>query len=289
MSSGTGMLSQWYFDGIRMLHSKWNYNSYHNQQWESDLEVVSLNFNLKGKVSMTNAYLGNELSLNAMQSNMYFSNGYSGVVQNKELVSELFIIQFTKPAFLQLTQSLNESIKRFGDKILRGESAYLENAHLFMSINMQNIIYSIVNCPFKDGVKKMFLLSKCIELLVLQSEAINNVTAPHFFYCKTQSDKDRILFAKEYISEHLYDPPSLSELAKIVGTNEAKLKGGFREIFQTTVFGHLADLRLAAAKKELKETQKTIGEIADELGYSSIHHFSNAFKKKFGVAPSLYK
>jgi AraC-like DNA-binding protein len=287
--SGKGTLSQWYFDGIRILHSRWNYNSYQNQQWESDLDIVSLNFNLKGKVSITDASLGNGLTLNALQCNMFYSNGYSGALQNMELTSELFILQFTKQAFLQLTQSLNDRIRTFGDKILKGGPVYLYDTHFFMDINMQNVIHSIINCPFKDGLKKMFLLSKCIELLVLQSEAFNNVTAPKFFYCKTQLDQDRLVLARDYIREHLYDPPSLSELAKIVGTNEAKLKGGFREIFKTTVFGYLADLRLASAQKELKNTQKTISEIADELGYSSIHHFSNAFKKKFGISPSLYR
>ena len=36
----------------------------------------------------------------------------------------------------------------------------------------------------------------------------------------------------------------------------------------------------------LKENKKSIAEIAFELGYSSVQHFSTAFKKKYGVAPS---
>lgn len=39
------------------------------------------------------------------------------------------------------------------------------------------------------------------------------------------------------------------------------------------------------AKKELSG-KKTLTEIAFELGYSSNQHFSMAFKKKFGLAPS---
>ena len=84
-------------------------------------------------------------------------------------------------------------------------------------------------------------------------------------------------------------PPSLSELARIIGINEYKLKRGFKEIFGNTVFGYLSDARLEIAKMDLLENKKTVSEIALELGYSSLPHFSNAFKNKFGVSPAKLK
>jgi len=77
----------------------------------------------------------------------------------------------------------------------------------------------------------------------------------------------------------------LVELARIVGLNEYKLKHGFKEIFQTTVFGYLAEKRLELARDYLIDPNKSITDIADLLGYSSIQHFSFAFKKKFGHSP----
>jgi AraC-like DNA-binding protein len=84
-------------------------------------------------------------------------------------------------------------------------------------------------------------------------------------------------------------PPTLSELAKAVGINEYKLKKGFKETFGNTVFGYLADTRLELARIELFEKKKSVSQLAFELGYSSIQHFSNAFKKKFGVSPGRLK
>ncbi|HEV7230428.1 MAG TPA: helix-turn-helix transcriptional regulator, partial [Bacteroidia bacterium] len=53
-----------------------------------------------------------------------------------------------------------------------------------------------------------------------------------------------------------------------------------------TVFEYLSDVRLELAKNDLLDKRKSATEIAFELGYSSLQHFSSAFKKKFGIAPS---
>lgn len=50
-----------------------------------------------------------------------------------------------------------------------------------------------------------------------------------------------------------------------------------------------SDARLEIAKNDLLGRRKTIGEIASELGYSSVQHFSSTFKKKFGFSPEKLK
>ena len=131
----------------------------------------------------------------------------------------------------------------------------------------------------------MFLYSKVIELLVFQVESYNRLFDPKVRYIKTDYDKERILFAKDYLVKNLETPPSLTELSRIAGINEFKLKRGFKEVFGQTVFGYLTDVRMELAKNDLLEKQKSITEIAFELGFSSVQHFSNAFKKKYGMAP----
>jgi AraC-like DNA-binding protein len=56
-------------------------------------------------------------------------------------------------------------------------------------------------------------------------------------------------------------------------------------MYQTTVFGYLAEKRLELARDYLSDPNKSVTDIADLLGYSSIQHFSYAFKKKFGHSP----
>ncbi|ULT25013.1 helix-turn-helix transcriptional regulator [Sphingobacterium sp. E70] len=80
--------------------------------------------------------------------------------------------------------------------------------------------------------------------------------------------------------------PNVDRIGENRGVNEYKLKRGFKEIFNQTAFSYLSDLRLDLAKNDLLEGKKQATEIAFELGYCSLQHFSKAFKKKFGMAPS---
>jgi AraC-like DNA-binding protein len=168
---------------------------------------------------------------------------------------------------------------------LNGESALLSEYWGPIDAGIQQVIGQILNCRFTGQLKKLFLLSKSIELLVLSAEAYH-YTEKKNVYLKNKTDKEKIIAVRDLINDRLNDPPGLSEIAQLVGLNEYKLKRGFKETFNTTVFDYLTGQRLQLANQYLLDTQKTSAEIAYELGYSTPQHFNNAFKKKFGVTPN---
>jgi AraC family transcriptional activator of pyochelin receptor len=278
-------MHQWYFDGIRMGYSNWHYKDQLEMDWKGDLDMVTLYFSMKGKTIIRNKNIKHPFELGKFQHNLFYSQTCEGTLKNDELFVNIFMIQFNKDIFLRLTQDANEVLKRFGGNVMEGKTVALCDQSLFMDINMLNVINAIVNCKYQEDLKKMFLLSKSIELLVLQAEAYNSFQTSTNKYLKTEYDKERIIYAREYLISHLDMPPSLSDLARVAGINEYKLKRGFKETFGNTVFGYLSDTRLELAKTDLQEKKKSASEIAFELGYSSVQHFSNAFKKKFGVSP----
>ena len=128
------------------------------------------------------------------------------------------------------------------------------------------------------------MLSKSIELLVLQAELYEQNLSKKFI--KTEKDRRSLQNAKELLNSRMDNPPTIIELAKLVGVNEYKLKKGFKELFGTTIFGYIHNSRMSLAKRLLLGTDKTAKEIAYQVGYSSPQHFSNAFKKQFGVTPN---
>jgi AraC-like DNA-binding protein len=154
---------------------------------------------------------------------------------------------------------------------------------------MHQCLNDIMHCPFKGGLKLMFLHSKCIELLALQAQSHEVLATSPSLTCKSTYDQECIHYAREYLLQHADNPPSLAELARIVGLNEFKLKKGFKEIYQHTLFGYLNDYRLNKAKQILLHKTQPIKEIADNFGYSSVQHFTKAFKKKFGIPPGSVK
>jgi AraC family transcriptional activator of pyochelin receptor len=280
------VLSHWRFEGINMIHTDWHYKNTHtNMAFKADLDMVQLHFNLKGKVSVNADQFDKLLGFEHNQHNIMYGNGNSGTITHEQLNTSQFIVQFARDNFLKLTENSNDTLKRFSEKILEGKPLMISEQHHSIDIPMLQAIDAILNCSYQQGLKKLFLLSKAIELLVLQAESFDRLQPGKKSVTRNDYDRDRIQYAREYVTQHIDNPPSLSELARIVGLNEYKLKHGFKEIFQTTVFGYLAEKRLEIAREYLCDPNKSITDIADLLGYSSIQHFSFAFKKKFGHSP----
>ncbi|MGN6342066.1 MAG: helix-turn-helix transcriptional regulator [Ginsengibacter sp.] len=279
------VLSHWRFEGIHMIHTDWHYKARSDMAFGTDLDVVQLHFNLRGNVFLNSDQFDKPLDFGHNQHNIVYSNGNAGIIRNEHLNVSQFQIQFTRDSFLKLSENANDTLKRFSEKILSGKPLILSEHHLPIDLSMQQAIDAILKCKYQQGLKKMFLLSKAIEILVLQAEAFNCLQPRKKTIARTDFDKDRIHYAREYLIQHIDTPPSLSELARLAGLNEYKLKYGFKEIYKTTVFGYLAEKRLELARDYLSDPNKSITDIADLLGYSSIQHFSSAFKKKFGQSP----
>ncbi len=83
-------------------------------------------------------------------------------------------------------------------------------------------------------------------------------------------------------------PPTISSLAKRVGTNECYLKKGFREQTGLSIGKYIRDLRMGNALELLETGRYTIMEVAFAVGYTNPSHFSAAFKKFYGATPSCY-
>lgn len=83
--------------------------------------------------------------------------------------------------------------------------------------------------------------------------------------------------------------PTLKDFALQIGTNEFKLKYGFKELYGTTLHRFLMQERLRKAQMMIQYTDKSIKSIALSIGFKSIPHFSRAFKNRYGYPPSALR
>jgi len=251
--------------------------------------LVEMHFALTGSGQMQNKLSGQQYIFKANQTNMHYTPSFSGMADfGNDTHYRFFEIHFTTDFFFELAKDSSPLLMDFADKIVVGQRE-VSRENLPISLAMHQCISEIMNCKVTGGLKLLFLQSKCIELLALQAQAYEEAArGPASRVCKSDYDKKCIYHAREYLVQHAQYPPSLTELAKISGINEFKLKQGFKEVFNTTVFGYLSDYKLGQAKELLLE-KKAIKDVADELGYSSVQHFSNAFRKKYGVTPGKLK
>lgn len=196
-----------------------------------------------------------------------------------------FVIGFSFTAFDLLATTGSDSLRAFAKKIKKPGTHAYSRYPLAMDAAMHQCIYRITHYAGDESVKNMYLYAQVVELLVLlQLTYIKNTTVQPV-HIKNEYDKERILYARDYLLTHMDSPPALPQLAAIVGINEFKLKCGFKEMFGQPPFSYLADVRLEMARTALQKKEKTITQIAFELGYASLQHFSMAYKKKFGMSP----
>lgn len=280
---GTITSQKWELSDITIAHSIIDYTTLGKSISKNSEELVRLHFGLSGHYDFKYAELGAEYSFNGHHNNIMYSDGLEIEVSNKSKRIETFGVNFTTDAFIKIAQNGTENLKRFSEKVINKENAILSEQWRPNSFKIQSVIDEIINCNYADGLKELFLLSKSIELLVLQADLYNQKNDGLFI--KSNVDKQKLFEAKEYLIGHINTPPTIVELSKLIHLNEFKLKKGFKELFGTTVFGYIHQTRMSLAKRLLLDTQKSAKEIAYEVGYSSPQHFSKAFKKEFDTTP----
>lgn len=133
-------------------------------------------------------------------------------------------------------------------------------------------------------------VTNVIEETVLPTKLVSATdnAKPEGFY--RLADVQLIQKVYDYILDNLDKPlPTLKELSRIFGTNEYKLKYGFKYLFKTSIYQFYNTKRLKKAHLLIQQTTIQLKEIAVMSGFTTYPNFSKAFKKLFGYSPNDIK
>lgn len=171
-----------------------------------------------------------------------------------------------------------------------------------MSPAMYGIIQTMQTAPYTGFLKGLYLEAKAIELFLLQVEEFDRTGGGRGRAAFDSSgmaaggdrrlvklsagDIERLHFIRDMMTAHFDKPWSITLLAREAGLNQMKLKTGFKTLFGSTVFGYLGEIRMEEARRLLLQEKLYVGEVAERMGYQHPHHFTKAFRKKFGILPS---
>lgn len=92
----------------------------------------------------------------------------------------------------------------------------------------------------------------------------------------------------EYMKNNIYSNLTQKEMCSHFMIGKTQFCKIFQENVGQSPMEYYAELRMNEAKKLLREKNDSVAQIADKLGYSSIHTFSRAFKKAVGFSPTAY-
>ena len=92
-----------------------------------------------------------------------------------------------------------------------------------------------------------------------------------------------------YLEANLSVVPTLDELALVGGFSPFHFHRIFRAFVGETVASHVKRLRLERAATHLRHSKRTVLDIALDAGFESESAFAKAFKKRFEMAPGLFR
>jgi AraC-like DNA-binding protein len=191
-----------------------------------------------------------------------------------------------------IANHLSSSEDRLPEMIFHQKQFNTMNQRLPADAGIQGILRNIIECPFKGEMKTAFIREHVRALFTLQLFHFNPIVCGKKIRLDgkiNKRDQDVLHDIKKYVDEHFLDPTSLENLSKHFGINEFKLKHGFKVVFDTSPMRYLQHKRLKYSLFLLRETNKTIKMIADEIGYSHAANFTIAFTKTFGKSPLHYR
>lgn len=151
------------------------------------------------------------------------------------------------------------------------------------------ILQSLFQHQYSGALENIFLNSQIQFLLVYSMDCLfGEGDRDKVYACKFLEDergRKTIAMARTVLLQHIGDPITIKDLARKVATNECYLKKGFKEMYGTTIFEFYQSQRMEHAKYLLYEKNLSVTDVSALLGYSSISHFSTAFKKHTGIKP----
>lgn len=198
---------------------------------------------------------------------------------------DVFHFHFTSVFLAQFVQNIKLSNRK--DEVLAFRHPH-SFTKLFSLCNRKRAVLEALRAnDYSGAMENIFVNAKVHELLLYSIECLVD-EGEETFACRflaDESGRERIYKARDILLQRIGEPITIKELSRKVAINECYLKKGFKEVFGTTIFDFYQQQRMEHAKYLLYEKGLSVTDVSAVLGYSSISHFSAAFKKHTGLKP----
>lgn len=157
----------------------------------------------------------------------------------------------------------------------------------------KSLLPLIYKCT-KDQFKKILEICKIWQSRSWDSYTVCRIALMQI-YCdiikhtvKADETDDFISKAVSYIHKNFRSNFSGKEISEHCSVSLSYLRSSFLKQTGRTIVEYRDSLRIAAAKEMLVSKYFTITEIASELGYCDVYHFSKIFKHYVGISPNSW-
>lgn len=145
------------------------------------------------------------------------------------------------------------------------------------------LLSSLLAC-FVIARKKLFRIRQRKK-----SRKTRQTVTPAIRY-KSINDEEFINNINQFIKDNISSPLlGVESVAEHMNISKTTLFNKMKNITGTSTSKYIRNIRIETALKLLSETNKGIGQVSIETGFSDSHYFNKVFKQATGITPTQYK
>ncbi len=162
------------------------------------------------------------------------------------------------------------------------------NYHFTNDASIYGIIQRLLYLFTENHPSKDFFVDNMLQELIIRILQ-GNSRESYMENASKLSSSNRLAYVLDYISKHLHEPLSVSDLSKKACMSESHFHKTFKEELGVTPIDYINSQRIKLAIRLLEDPSRKIKEIYLECGFENRSYFNRLFKRKLQVSPGEYQ
>ncbi|MCI9625447.1 MAG: helix-turn-helix domain-containing protein [Clostridia bacterium] len=274
-------------------------------------EIIKSNFYIDFTVSISSAYeavkevaTAYQEAMEAMDYKMIIGSGGTICYEELEVTQENYYYPMEAERIIVNAlkagdeEKANEILEELYSRNFQKESLSLAMAKCFISNLVSTVLKVLEDIRIQQGVNVEVDMEEINRILAGTDVAISKQKMLEIFHIicsqtqqRTESSARRIVKqVKEYIAENYMDfNLSLYSIAEECHITYTHLSRVFKLETGMGLLQYINEFRMEIAKKHLLETDQSVAQIAESVGYGNSNSLIRAFKKYNGITPGKFR
>ncbi|MBB6460176.1 helix-turn-helix transcriptional regulator [Flammeovirga kamogawensis] len=251
----------------------------YNNRNGQDADFIGIRIGFTGKFEGDNATKHNSREC------IYIYNGNQefSITSEENSALKWVFIRFPKDKFHLLADNSNTVITQ----LMENKMPWFYYSSLLPEINV--LVNDIFNVMHQKDIRRGIFLGKAIEILTMFKRVLETNNQKHIAFNIHPSDIKQMVMLKDQLLEDYTIQPNLKILSENVGMSLSKLHRTFKKVYGMPILQFFNKHRIEEVDRLIRNTDRTLVDISDVLGYTHLSHMSRTYKKHFGYSPSDVK
>jgi len=173
---------------------------------------------------------------------------------------------------------------------------YLQSKNKVAPFKSGHPVYGTLKKYMQDSYDEYVSKDVCYKLPI-RANIYLMMTALLRYYCGSKDESDRMIYHNvlrlrpviEYIAEHYCEKIYIEKLADMITVSPDYFTKMFKDSIGKTPIEYINGLRVNEAMRRLSETEASMAEIADGIGFCNPNYFHKIFKQYMNTSPLAYR